>query len=376
MIRFIFRHAILLMSTALCLSDRVVFGQGSDWKRKEAANYLDTRQEAWFSYRLADRGTGATKTSCVCCHTCVPYALARGALCLALGDQSPNATEKKLIDQTKVRVASWSNLSDKSVALMDSSSAEKRQQSIGTEAVLNAVILAAADRYAGRSIPSDPTIQAFKNLWKEQLLDGEDKGAWAWFDFKLEPWESPKGAYFGAATAALALKMAPGYINGGKEDALSNKMQMLRDYLSNRFNDQNLYNQAWGLWASTALGGVLTPDQEKGVVAQLLAKQRLDGGWSLSSLGDFTRKDGTAEDESSDGYATGLLVQILQAANLPGSSRQVANGLTWLRSNQQPTGEWRCSSLNKQRDPTTQTGKFMSDAATAYAVLALCQQNR
>jgi squalene-hopene/tetraprenyl-beta-curcumene cyclase len=248
MIRFVFRLAILLTSIALCLSDRVVFGQGADWKRKEAANYQDTRQEAWFSYRLADRGTGATKTSCVCCHTCVPYALARGALRHALGDRSPNATEKKLIDQTKVRVASWSNLSDKSVALMDSSSAEKRKQSIGTEAVLNAVILAAADRYAGRSTPSDPTIQAFKNLWKEQLLDGEDKGAWAWFDFKLEPWESPKGAYFGAATAALALKMAPGYINGGKEDGLSNKMQMLRDYLRNRFNNQSLYNQAWGLW--------------------------------------------------------------------------------------------------------------------------------
>jgi len=374
--RFIFRHAILLTSTALCLSDSVVFGQGPDWKRKEAAKYLDSRQEAWFSYELADRRTGATRTSCVCCHTCVPYALARGALRRAVGDELPNATEKKLIDQTKLRVASWNNLSGTSVALMDSSSAEKRKESIGTEAVLNAVILAAADRYAGRSTASDPTIQAFENLWKEQLLDGEDKGAWAWFDFQMEPWESPKGAYFGAATAALALKMAPGYLNGGKVDRLNDKMQMLRDYLRNRFNDQNLYNQAWGLWASTALGGVLTTDQEKGVVAQLLAKQRSDGGWSLSSLGDFARKDGTAEDQSSDGYATGLVLQILQAANVPGTSRQVANGLTWLRSNQQPTGEWRCSSLNKQRNPTSHTGKFMSDAATAYAVLALCQQDR
>src|SRR5262249_48273225 len=316
-------------------------------------------------------------TSCVCCHTCVPYALARGALRHALGDQSANATEKKLIDQTKLRVTLWNNLSDKSIALMDSSSAEKRKQSIGTEAVLNAVILAADDRYAGRSTPSDATIHAFENLWKEQLLDGEDKGAWAWFDFKLEPWESQKGTYFGAAIAALAVKMAPGYINGGKEeDGLTNKLQMLRDYLRYRFDDQNLYNQAWGLWASTALGGVLTPDQEKGVIAQLLAKQRSDGGWSLSSLGDFARKDGTAEDQSSDGYATGLLLQILQAANLPESSQQLPNGLTWLRSNQQPTGEWRCSSLNKQRNPSTHTGKFMSDAATAYAVLALCRQIR
>jgi squalene-hopene/tetraprenyl-beta-curcumene cyclase len=374
--RFVFRHAMLLMSTALCLSERVVSGQGPDWKPKEAANYLDSRQEAWFSYGRADRRTGATKTSCVCCHTCVPYALARGALRHALGDQPPNATEKKLIDQTKLRVASWNNLRDNSIALMDPSSAEKRKESIGTEVVLNALILASADRYAGRSTPSDPTIQAFKNLWKEQLLDGEDKGAWAWFNFEIEPWESPKGAYFGAANAALALKLAPGYLNGGKEDGLNNKMQMLRDYLRYRFSDQNLYNQAWGLWASTALGGVLTPDQEKGVVAQLLAKQRLDGGWSLSSLGNFARRDGTAEDESSDGYATGLILQILHAANLPGSSPQLANGLTWLRSNQQPTGEWRCSSLNKQRNPATHTGKFMSDAATAYAVLALCHQNR
>jgi squalene-hopene/tetraprenyl-beta-curcumene cyclase len=50
----------------------------------------------------------------------------------------------------------------------------------------------------------------------------------------------------------------------------------------------------------------------------------------------------------------------------------VKRGVTWLVTHQdRATGAWFASSLNKKRDPESDAGKFMSDAATAYAVLAL-----
>ena len=74
---------------------------------------------------------------------------------------------------------------------------------------------------------------------------------------------------------------------------------------------------------------------------------------------------------SSDGYATGLVLHALQTAGVPKSDPKIARGLAWLRANQAEGGEWRCVSLNKDRDPASHPGKFMTTAATAFAVLAL-----
>jgi squalene-hopene/tetraprenyl-beta-curcumene cyclase len=75
-------------------------------------------------------------------------------------------------------------------------------------------------------------------------------------------------------------------------------------------------------------------------------------------------------DEASDGYATGLMVVALRESGVA-AAPAIGRGVAWLKSNQDAGGGWTATSMNKKRDPNSDAGKFMSDAATAYAVLAL-----
>ena len=95
-------------------------------------------------------------------------------------------------------------------------------------------------------------------------------------------------------------------------------------------------------------------------------------GWSVASLGQYKRGDNTPLDTLSDGYATGLVTYALERAGLAANDQHVSRALGWLVQHQdRATGMWVSTSLNKQRDLKTDIGKFMSDAATAYAALAL-----
>jgi squalene-hopene/tetraprenyl-beta-curcumene cyclase len=354
-----FALAVLLACARVAAAQQAE-GRYTGWKPDAAGKYLDERQQVWFGY-----------AKCVSCHSGLPYALARSTLRKIVGAKTPIEQETKLLAQIRRRIANWKKLDTEEFGLYYDSTDDLKKQSWGTEAVFNAVILAFDDRSQGTSAPSAATKQAFANLWLTQMQTGHHKGTWEWLDFNEAPWGNKEARYFGAALAAIAVGTAPGYYTPGADPATNAGVKLLQRYLTDGLPRQNLHNQAWGLWAAAKLEGILTKVEQKKVIARLLDKQRDDGGWSLPTLGSWVRSDGTAQEIASDGYATALVLHILQTAGVPKDDVRMAKGLTWLRGHQAASGAWRSVSVVKKRDPASHAGKFMSDAATAFAVLAL-----
>jgi len=354
-----------------------------NWDRESAAKYLDERMDLWFAKAKKLR-TGEAQTACVSCHMTVHYALARPALRRAMRVSAATPQETRIIEEATRRVESYGVHQ-----LLYDHNESKKTESRGTEAVLNALILASADAAQSRREPGGPTQQAFKRLWETQRPDG----AWDWLDFGLEPFETVDGAYYGATLAALAIGTAPGHSNSHNAETKAGR-EKLWGYLKEKYASQSLFNRAWLLLAATRLNGLMTKAQREALITELQARQRDDGGWALDSLGPWRwsktdgpfRAPGTPDAAllaKSDGYATGLIVYVLRQAGLPASHRAVSRGVQWLKVNQREVqvGErawpaWRAHSLNFDREHGGDKGEpwrrmFMSDAATAFAALAL-----
>ena len=364
----------------------------SGWDAKAAAAYLDQRAGWWMAW---PKGARDHETFCISCHTAVPYAMSRPALRRALGEQALSPNERRLLDNVTKRVRLWNEVApfysdaDRGVY--------KTVESRGTESVLNALILASHDAQSGHL--SDDTRAAFANMWAEQQTSGEQQGAWRWLRFKNEPWEADDSDFYGAALAAIATGTAPG--NYRLRPEIQPNLQALRDYLHRQAASEPLMNRVVLLWASAKVPGLLDAAEQRAILTKVFAKQQADGGWSLPALaGDWKRHDDTPQDAQSDGYATGLIVFAMQeiafAKDIPqpksaqsrdnevrdilardlDMSSHLKPALNWLATHQNPsTGFWPSASLNKNEANhiSPETARFMNDAATAYAVLALSE---
>jgi hypothetical protein len=329
----------------------------ASWSAKAAAGYLDGRITWWMNWPTAARDHG---TFCVSCHTAVTYAVGRPALRASLSETEPSTGERQLLENVTRRVRMWSEVEpfypDKLRGV------PKTAESRGTESILNALILV---RYG-----TPDAKLALDNMWAEQLKDGNAKGAWNWLQFHNAPWEGDS-QFYGAALAAVAAGSAPETYRSSRE--AQQGIHLLHGYLAGHRDGQTLMDRVILLWASTKLPDLLSPAAQASLINEALEKQQADGGFSLTAfVGGWKRHDDTPLETRSDGYATGVVAYVLQEAGVPRTDPHMQKALAWLEHNQEKSdGRWLAYSLNKQRVLDSDVGRFMSDAATAYAVLAL-----
>jgi squalene-hopene/tetraprenyl-beta-curcumene cyclase len=339
------------------------------WDKIAAARYLDDRQTWWQNWPHAQKDHG---TVCISCHTQVPYALARPLLRRQLGEHTISDPERAMLDSIIKRV----NLGNQAETFYSDAvhGPGKTKEARNAEAVNNALILASYDSQAGHLQPA--TRKAFEAMWTSQEQAGPQAGAWIWQNFHFSPWEAPESEYYGAAMAAIAVGITPD--NYRDDHAIQPNLKLLHDYLRREAATQPLINRVALLWASSKLPGLMTEPERHALATELSAKQHTDGGWSLTELGlniqgqtTWKRHDNSPFDLRSDGYATGIIVLALEESG-QGKSLEASKGLAWILANQDRTeGLWPAWSVNVKRDPKSEIGKFMSDAATGFSILAL-----
>jgi squalene-hopene/tetraprenyl-beta-curcumene cyclase len=364
--------AILLLSglfaCAVLSRSAAVDGASSaaaSWNKQAAAAYLDQRETWWQAWPRAQKDHG---TVCISCHTVVPYAMVRPELRRDLGDTAMTAPEKTMLDSVEKRVGGWAEMAP---FYSDEKYGQgKAAESHATEAVLNAVILASYDGAQGQLRPI--TRKAFDEVWALQEADGPLAGGWKWQDFHLGPWESSESGYQGAALLMVEAVNLPGGF--AHKPGTHEHVDRLREYLRRNYATQPLVNQLYILWASANEPRLLTQAERGALMDRLRAQQQADGGFRAAGLDARERVDHTAQATASDGYATGLAVLALEAVKTTRRDAVLSRSLEWLTAHQQQDGTWTAASLNKQRDPSSDPALFMTDAATAYAVLALERQ--
>jgi squalene-hopene/tetraprenyl-beta-curcumene cyclase len=293
---------------------------------QRAAEFLDTANVHWTQTR-----------KCGTCHTNYPYLMARPLL-----EEPEGPAMIKVRGFFRDRAANW----------------DTKKPRWDTEVVATASSLAIYDAQTTKKL-HPVTRLALDRMWTLQRPDG----SWNWLKCDWPPQEHDD--YYGVLFAALGVGHAPdGYAQTPKAQE---GLLKIKAFLQKN-PPPSMHHRIVLLWASCQLPDLMPEEDRQATIKEIRRLQRLDGGWSLATLGDWKRQNGSsneAETAPSDGYATGLCVYVLRQAGLPKDESTVRKGVQWLRQNQRESGRWFTRSL------TTDNYHYISHAGTALAVMAL-----
>lgn len=287
-------------------------------------HFLDSAALAWQKNR-----------DCLTCHTNYLYLLARPAL--GADDEAHLTVRRFAEDHVAKR---W----------------KEKGPRWDTEVVMVALVLAYNDVLTtGKLHPL--TREALDKMWKVQREDG----GITWIACGWPPMENDDE--FGATEMALAVSVAPdGYADTPAAQA---GIARLKKYFA-ATPMPTLHHRAMLLWADTYRPLWLDPVERQKCLAELLALQHADGGFSIASLGDWPRADKSPQDlTTGDGYATGLAIYLARRSGIPADDARLARGVQWLKTHQRASGRWFTRSLNKD------SHHFITHAGTNMALLAL-----
>lgn len=293
-----------------------------------AAGYLDRATEDWQKTR-----------GCATCHTNLAYLMARPVLeSIVPAPPTARAFVEEMV------AARWEDVGPRWDA----------------EVVAVAAALAANDaRTTGKLHPL--TRAALDKMWTLQ----RDDGGWSWLNCGWPPMELDD--HYGVTLAALAAGIAPDAYAASPR--ATEGLAKIRQYLAAN-PAPTAHHRAMVLWASVFTEGLLRANERTAIVDELVARRRSDGGWSTANLlegwSEHKRKDDKPQETlASDGYGTGFVTYVLRQAGVGAEDARIKPALEWLATHQRQSGRWFTPS------PTKDNKHYISNAGTAFAVLAL-----
>jgi len=296
--------------------------------------------DVWAANELA-KLTGEGE-ACVSCHTSLPYALVEPVLpgdYPAYTDLIGNVNERIrtwsqntawYADDKRPRMAAFGGLPpDAFEGLLNGPDAR------GSEAVLNALIRATHDAYAGLPAQAETRL-AFEHMWAEQVKVGPTAGRWNWIRANLIPWEVADSDLWGASLACVAASIFDALAPQQNLDLLHATLEA-----GAASPDVSLHAKAAILWCDAETGGqVLDDSLAIAIEDALLAEQRQNGAWALRDLGPWVGWAGSDSDCCAmrevrpDAYATGFVTLALaRRAAAVGSERlagPLADAMAWI----------------------------------------------